>query len=97
MADATGTSGTRWQHEQKGMRMKTSLTEKQQTVLDYIKGYAETNHCGPTQDELAKNTFVKYQSASRYYLQVLKRKGYIDFTPFEPRAVKVIESERVEQ
>ena len=73
--------------------MKTTLTAKQRTVLDYIKGYMEKNNTSPTQEELAKNTFVKYQSASRYYLQALKKKGYIEYTPFEPRTVKVTEKE----
>jgi SOS-response transcriptional repressor LexA len=69
--------------------MKTALTSKQRTVLEYIKGYIEEKHTSPTQEEIARETFVKYQSVSRYYLQALKKKGYIGYTPFEPRTITV--------
>ena len=70
--------------------MKKTLTEKQRTVLNYLTFYNKTYGRSASQEEIARNTFVKHQANSRYYLSVLARKGYIDFIPYEPRGIKVL-------
>jgi len=70
--------------------MKKTLTEKQRTVLNYLALYNKTYGRSASQEEIARNTFVKHQANSRYYLSVLARKGYIDFIPYEPRGIKVL-------
>ena len=70
--------------------MKKTLTEKQRTVLNYLALYNRTYGRSASQEEFARNTFVKHQANTRYYLNALARKGYIEFIPYEPRGVKVL-------
>ena len=70
--------------------MKKTLTEKQKIILNYLALYNKTYGRSASQEEIARNTFVKHQANTRYYLNALARKGYIEFIPYEPRGIKVL-------
>jgi SOS-response transcriptional repressor LexA len=53
------------------------LTEKQQTVLDYIEKYVGDNDDFPTMRKIQNDVGLSSPNAVRQYMQSLERKGYL--------------------
>ena len=69
------------------------LTDRQQNVFRYVRGYIEGNGYPPTFIEIAQR-FDFTVNAALYYLRVLERKGYIRRTLNTPRGLRLVESNR---
>lgn len=64
------------------------LTEKQQRVLDFIKGFLSSRHRTPTYSEIADN-FGWSINNSVFYIESMIKKGYL--IKVEPRYYRVAE------
>lgn len=65
------------------------LTEREQEVLCYIKGYMSQNGFPPSVRDMAKGLFVSYKTAHRYLIQ-LEEKGTIKRAYRVPRAIQLL-------
>lgn len=54
-----------------------SLTERQQTVLDFIAANLDNNGCPPTLREISDHISTKGTATAMAHLEALERKGYI--------------------
>ena len=66
------------------------LTEKQQTVLEWIRSYIAKNGYAPAQKEIADNTCIRHQANVRLYLQLIAKKGYLQLDPSVPRGITIV-------
>jgi SOS-response transcriptional repressor LexA len=55
----------------------TSLTERQQAILDYIRLYLSSHGCSPTTREIQTRFRFASQTSAFSQLHALERKGYI--------------------
>lgn len=69
---------------------KDKLTKTQEKLLIAIKEFKEKNDYSPTVRELGEMTGRKSPATIFSGLQILKRKGYIDFIEKQPRTIRVI-------
>lgn len=67
------------------------LTDKQEIVLDIIKGYIQEHGYSPTIRELCEIVGVNSPATMHYHLKRLKAKGYIDYIFNRNRTIRVIE------
>ena len=67
------------------------LTDKQEIVLDIIKGYIQEHGYSPTIRELCEIVGVNSPATMHYHLKRLKKKGYIDYIFNRNRTIRVIE------
>ncbi len=68
----------------------SELTEKQSEVLAYIKGFIEGNGYPPSIQEIARKFCMCDSAASKAYLEVLEKKGYISRVPGKSRSIRVL-------
>ena len=74
-------------------RIKTS--KKQQLVLDFVRRYVLENGYGPSRPEIAEALGVKHVTTVGFHLQALEKKGWIELRHDTPRAIRVIQSDRI--
>ena len=67
------------------------LTDKQEIVLDIIKGYIQEHGYSPTIREFCEIVGVNSPATMHYHLKRLKKKGYIDYIFNRNRTIRVIE------
>jgi len=71
-----------------GKEYNQSITEK--TVLYAIKQFVERHGYPPTFREITAICEFHSTSTTSRYLNILKSKGIIDYTPKIPRSIRVI-------
>ncbi len=69
------------------------LTEKQEETFKCIKGYILQHRISPTIRELRDILGKNSTSTIKYSMDILKRKGYIDFEYGKNRTIKVLYEE----
>lgn len=70
--------------------MATELTDRQQQVLRFIRGYQATEHNAPTVMEIARAFGFKSPNAVTRHLQALQRKGHIRMRPGRSRNIELV-------
>lgn len=65
------------------------LSSKQQTVLDYVKRFAEKNGYAPSLRDISNDCNLKSHTVALYYLNILEREGYINRSKRLPRSITV--------
>jgi repressor LexA len=64
------------------------LTERQRTVLDFVKSYSQQHGYPPTFREIGEH-FGFGWAASRTHLKAIERKGYLKVIPSKSRGIEV--------
>ena len=67
------------------------LTARQRQILDWIRGYLETNGMPPTRAEIAIGLGFSTPSSAEDHLQALARKGAIELLPGASRGLRLKE------
>lgn len=67
-----------------------SITERQQSVLDFIKKFQREHGYSPTQREIQEGMGFKSSNAPVNHLSALERKGFIRRTPWVQRSIVVL-------
>lgn len=67
------------------------LTEKQESILEFIKQYFRGNSYTPTIKEIAVAFGYASDNAAREHVNAIKRKGYITTTPKIARSIVVVD------
>lgn len=69
----------------------TTVTHRQQSILDYIGDYSAVNGYAPTVREIARGVGLASVSSVHAQLDVLERAGRIIRRPGSPRALRVVQ------
>jgi repressor LexA len=64
------------------------LTERQRTVLDFVKSYSQQHGYPPTFREIGEH-FGFGWAASRAHLKAIERKGYLKVIPSKSRGIEI--------
>lgn len=73
------------------------ITSKQQRILDFIKGYAQSNHgTTPTMSEIGKHFEMGSPASVHKALGVLENAGKITKVPNVSRGIRVVELTEVQ-
>lgn len=68
------------------------LTNRQQQVLDVVKGYIDDTGFPPTRADIARELGFKSANAAEEHLKALARKGVIEMIPGASRGIRLAES-----
>lgn len=68
-----------------------TLTERQQAILDYIRGYIQQNEFPPSLREIMDALHISSTSVVNYNLNVLTEKGYITRHKELARGIRLVE------
>src|ERR1041385_8779738 len=69
------------------------LTERQQSILDFINEYVESNGFPPSVREIGRH-FGVYPATVQDHISALERKGYLQKKRFQSRTISVPASSR---
>jgi repressor LexA len=69
------------------------LSEKRQTILEFIKDYIGEKGYSPSIREIADRCKISSPSMVQYHLRILEHDGYIHRDPSVPRSIRLSESE----
>lgn len=72
-----------------GNGTEMALTARQQQILDWMRGFIESNGMPPTRAEMAKGLGFSTASSAEDHLQVLARKGAIELIPGASRGLRL--------
>ncbi len=75
--------------------MKTELTERQKTILDFIESFIEANGFPPTLREIGKEFDIASTFGVKRHLDSLVSKGYIQVGSNSSRAISLLKKEKV--
>ena len=64
------------------------LSEKRQTILEFIKDYIEKKGYSPSIREIASRCKISSPSMAQYHLRILEHDGYIHRDPSVPRSIR---------
>ncbi len=67
------------------------LTERQQEILDMIRGHIDADGMPPTRAEIARALGFKSPNAAEQHLRALARKGAIELVPGSSRGIRLPE------
>ncbi len=67
-----------------------ALTDKQERVLEFIRGYIAEHRCGPFIREIQTACEIASYKSAIDRLNALERKGFIKRTPNKHRAIRVM-------
>lgn len=67
------------------------LTDKQKSILDFIRGFIEDNGYAPVAKEINLHFGYSSLNASTQHLNAIERKGYIKRTPNISRSIVVLQ------
>ena len=71
--------------------MTRALTDRQKSILDYIKGFIAKHGFPPTRREIASYFDFTSMNAAQQHLVALQSKGKIMLTRDVSRGIKVVE------
>ena len=66
------------------------MSERQRTILEYIKSYTSENLYPPTIREIATAVGLKSPSTVHGHLDRMRENGYINFVNSSPRTLTVV-------
>lgn len=69
----------------------TKLTARQQQVLDFIRGFIDTEGMPPTRVDIARALGFRSPNAAEDHLRALDRKGAIELVPGSSRGIRLPE------
>ncbi|MBI9073129.1 MAG: transcriptional repressor LexA [Melioribacteraceae bacterium] len=72
--------------------MKTELTERQNTILEFIGEFVEANGFPPTYREIGKNFNITSTNGVKRHIDALVKKGFITIESNSSRAIAVTSS-----
>jgi repressor LexA len=75
----------------RGEIMSDALGEKQQRILDYIKGEQLSKGYPPSVREICEAVGLKSTSTVHGHLERLEKKGYIRRDPTKPRCIEIMD------
>lgn len=75
----------------KGRKNMERLTESQQQIYSSIKKYIAENKISPSVRELCYINGLSSPATMKYYLNILKKKGYITFRERTSRSIVVLD------
>jgi len=73
--------------------MKKELTDRQQSILTFIRQYLQENGFPPTLREIGKNFGIASTFGVKRHLEALEKKGYITIESNASRGIAVIEDD----
>ncbi|GAB4130313.1 MAG: transcriptional repressor LexA [Ignavibacteriales bacterium] len=73
--------------------MKTTLTDRQKEILDFIKEFISYNGYPPTLREIAKQFNIASTFGIKRHLDALQKKGYLSVESFASRAISITDAE----
>lgn len=71
------------------MATKEKLTARQASVLEFIVAFLRKNGYSPSIHDIMEHFEIKSTHGVVHHLQILKRKGAIDYTPRIARSIRV--------
>lgn len=74
-----------------------TLSQTQQSILDFIAEHIETDGMPPSQTEIAKAFGFSGVRAAQYHLEALEAKGAIRRIPGQARGIRIVHSEADEE
>jgi repressor LexA len=74
-----------------GRPLPSTLTAKQQAVLDYIRDMIEVMGYPPTRSEMASNFGWKSENSAECHIAMLRRKGYLDTDAGSARGIRLLD------
>jgi repressor LexA len=66
------------------------LTQRQQSVLDWIVGFIKVHHYGPTVREVAFAFNFKNPNAAAVHLNQLRKKGHVTWEDGKSRTIRIV-------
>lgn len=79
----------------RGKYMTTSLSDKQQLILEFIKSHIEEQGYPPSVRELCEMVGLRSTATVHSHLNKLQKLGYIKKDPTKPRTISVMEYEKL--
>ncbi len=76
--------------------MYTDLGNKQSQILEFIKEQISIKNYPPAVREICEGVGLKSSSTVHSHLNTLEKKGYIRRDPTKPRAIEVLDSNKLE-
>ena len=76
--------------------MYTDLGNKQAQILEFIKEQISIKNYPPAVREICEGVGLKSSSTVHSHLNILEKKGYIRRDPTKPRAIEVLDSNKLE-
>lgn len=73
------------------------LTKKQKEVLDYLNNYLKSSGYAPSLFEIQKHFKLKAVSNAHYYIEKLKKEGYLEKQSSQPRSISLTPEESVKK
>lgn len=70
----------------------SALTDRQQAILDFVRGRIATDGLPPTWAEIAHAFGFRQTRAAQKHLQALAAKGYLSLLPGKARGIRLVES-----
>lgn len=70
--------------------MKKEMGESEQKIYEYIKKYITEHMYAPSIREIGDAVGLKSTSSVDAQLKNLRNRGYIEFVPYTPRAIRLI-------
>lgn len=77
--------------------MRKPLSRRQQTILNYISRFIETNHYPPTVREIGEGVELKSSSTVQNHLERLRANGYVTWQDGKTRTLQIIKEEAIAQ
>ncbi len=74
-----------------------TLTKKQKNVLDFIEGYIEDKGYSPSLHEIREEFNLASVSTSHYYIERLRKRGFLSKESNQPRTLKVHKTEESDE
>ncbi len=71
--------------------MKEKLTIKQERVFSFLPEYLKKKGYPPTVREIAEHLSLAGPNAAKKFLDILERKGYINRSPGNSRAIEIVQ------
>jgi repressor LexA len=75
--------------EQKDTKMKKSLTERQESILNYIKEHLAENSYPPTYREIGKRFEISSTFGVKRHIDALAKKGYLNYESNQSRTLSI--------
>lgn len=71
--------------------MKTTLTHKQKSILEFINTYLQAEGRPPTLKEIAQHFGYASDNSVRTHLRLIHKKGFLTKEPYKARGLRTIE------
>ncbi|MFA5432935.1 MAG: transcriptional repressor LexA [Candidatus Paceibacterota bacterium] len=73
------------------------ITKKQKEVLDFLNKYSSKNGYAPSLNEICVHFELASVSTAHYYIEKLKKEGYLEKTSNQPRSINLCSNEVIKK